>query len=202
MLSINFIAFATLLLPTLGLATSAVPFNASYDDKVTLPANGQATPVGTYKGLTYSPNFLVAKLSILDISASGLIPHSISNTALFPDGALLPGPQSISTVGTKTKSFTLSSFYYGCVLGDFNSVISDAVACTITATGYKAGSSSPFASQVFTFTPEQKVDVMNPMTLGTFTSKFTGLTNVTLTIKSAVTPVAGNIDNLVGTTTS
>ncbi len=213
MTRINFLAFATLLLPALSLAKT-VSFGASvganislsqhfpanysqYDDEFTLPANGALTPVGTYKGLTYN-NFIVASDATLNESAAGCIPHSDPNVALqrSPSGSITTGPG--------TKSFSLSSVYYGCDLADQNGVVSTAVACTITVTGYKAGSSSPYTSQVFKFTPQQAVDVMNPLTFGTFSSKFTGLHNVTVAAKasSSIFTVVGIIDNLAGSTSS
>ncbi len=165
----------------------------------TLPANGDLTPVGVYKGISYSSNFIVASVSTLNESADGVIPHSNPNVALGTSS-----PTSLTAVysGSKTKSFSLSSYYYGCVEADFNGVLSVAVACIITASGYKAGLSSPFTSQVFKFTSQETVDVMNPPTLGMFSSKFNNLQKVTLAFQSPATPVALIVDNLVGTTTS
>ena len=163
----------------------------------TLPAEGLLTPVGVYKGISYG-NFLVASISTLNESAEGVTPHSNPNVAL---GNASTSLTAVFT-GSKTKSFSLSSYYYGCVEGIPEGVVTVAVACTITVSGYKAGSSSPFTSQTFKFTPQQVVDLMNPPVLGTFSSKFTNLQRVTLAVQSAATPVALIVDNLVGTTTS
>lgn len=102
---------------------------------------------------------------------------------------------------SKTKSFALHSWYYGCVLAAKQGVVSTAKACNVTVTGYKAGSSTPVAKQDFVFTPQQAVDSMNPLSFGEFSSKFTNLVNVVFTV-TPTTLTAFVIDNLVGTTTS
>ena len=79
--------------------------------------------------------------------------------------------------------------------------VSIAVACNITATGYKAGSSSPYTTQTFKFIPEEPVDVMNPLTLGTFSAKFQTLQKVTFAVEPSV-GAGVLIDNLVGSTQS
>ncbi|KAF6229835.1 hypothetical protein HO133_004172 [Letharia lupina] len=57
------------------------------------------------------------------------------------------------------------------------------VACNITVTGYKAGSSSPYTTQNFQFTSEEPVDVMSPLAFGTFLVKFQNLQDVTLAVE-------------------
>ena len=170
-----------------------------YDDEFTIPAKGTLTPVGTYMGLSYT-GFDVADLSELGESAAGVIPHSIPNVAL---SGRTPRSVISQYTNTKTASFALNSWYYGCVLADQQGVVSTAKACNVTVTGYKAGSSTPVAQQLFVFTPQEEVDVMNPPTFGTFSSKFSSsnLVNVTFNVQPS-TLTAFIIDNLIGTTTS
>ena len=183
------------------LAASVLLIDCSqYDDLATVPVNGRLTPVGIYKGLSYS-NFIVAQLSQLNVSLSGVIPHSNNNVALHAGATSGTPAITAKFSGSKTKSFSLSSFYYGCDISDLNGVVSDARACNIIVLGYKAGSSSPVANETFVFKPLEEVDVMNPPTFGKFSAKFTGLQTVTFTtIPSTLT--ATIIDDLVGNTVS
>ncbi|KAL8830817.1 MAG: hypothetical protein Q9191_001215 [Dirinaria sp. TL-2023a] len=178
-------------------AATTSAFNASYDDEFTIPAKGTLTPVGVYKGLNYT-GFDVADTALLNQSADGVIPHSDPNVAL---SGRTPRSVSSQYTNSKTKSFALHSWYYGCVLSAKQGVASTAKACNVTVTGYKAGSSAPVTKQEFVFTPQQAVDLMNPLSFGEFSSKFTNLVNVVFTV-TPTTLTSFVIDNLVGTTTS
>ena len=173
---------------------------SQYDDLITIPGEAIVTPVGIYKGISYE-NFDVASANILNESASGIIPHSDPNVAIAITIASTPPTLTALYSGSKTKTFSLSSFYYGCTAETAQGAVSIAVPCNITVTGYKAGSSSPYAAQTFKFVPEEPVDVMNPLTLGTFSTKFQTLQNVTFAVEpSLLTGLL--IDNLVGSTQS
>lgn len=173
---------------------------SKYDDLATIPAEGLLTPVGVYKGISYE-NFDVAPIAILNESASGVIPHSDPNGAVAITTASTPPTLTALYSGSKVKTFSLSSVYYGCNAETAQAAISIAVACNITVTGYKAGSSSPYTAQTLKFIPEEPVDVMNPLTLGTFSSKFQMLQNVTFAVEPSLL-TAPVIDNLVGSTQS
>lgn len=173
---------------------------SQFDTLATIPGEGLLSPVGIYYGVSYE-NFDVASAAILNESASGLIPHSDPNVAIAVTTASTPPKLTALYSGSTTKSFLLSSVYYGCAAMTLQGVISIAVACNITVTGYKAGSSSPYTTQTLKFIPEEPVDVMNPLTLGTFSSKFQTLQNVTLAVEPLV-GVGVFIDNLVGSTQS
>ena len=98
--------------------------------------------------------------------------------------------------GSKVKSFSLTSLYYGCETNLGQSAASVPVPCTITATGYKAGSSNPAVTQVFTFSPA--AGLRAPMAFGTFKATFQGLNKVTYT-QSPATGTEFILDNIVGT---
>ena len=105
--------------------------------------------------------------------------------------------------GSKTKSFSLSSFYYGCDAVLDNGAVSIAVGCKITVTGYRAGSSAPYTTQTFVFTPEEAVNLMNPLTFGKFSTNFQNLVNATFTAEPTSLLDAGvSIDDVVGSTVS
>ena len=99
---------------------------------------------------------------------------------------------TISYPDSDIESFALASFYYGCLI---TGKISLPVPCTITVTGYGAGSSEPVAVQTFTFSPAAGWVV--PLTFGVFGPAFQGLQHVTY----VQSPAAGTefvVDNIVG----
>ena len=98
--------------------------------------------------------------------------------------------------GSKVKSFALTSFYYGCQTNLAQAAASDPVACTLTATGYKAGSSKAVAVQAFTFSPAAGTTA--PLAFGEFKAAFKGLDNVTY-VQSPATGTEFLVDNIVGT---
>ena len=108
---------------------------------------------------------------------------------------------SIAYAGSTIKSFALDSYSYGCATGLVQGEVEAAVKCSITVTGYKAGSTTPAATQTFDFTPAQPVDLMNPLSFGTFTNAFKGLEHVNFTFTPSNLVVVV-IDNLVGSTLS
>ena len=102
-----------------------------------------------------------------------------SNTLLAkPNYAILaqsPGTLSVAYAGSPVKALTLNSFYCACAMNLPEGAIGAAAECTVTVAGYKVGSSTPVATQRFTFTPAEPVDVMNPMSLGNLSSGFQNL---------------------------
>ena len=157
--------------------------------------------MGVYKNLNFT-NFNL-NAPVLNESAGGVLYHSGPNDAfgnLGELGAMVPIVSTAYT-GSKVKSFSVNSFYYGCYLQAAQGEVAPAEACTITIAGYKAGASSPAATQAFAFTPEEAVDVQSPPTFGVFSSKFSGLQRITFAVSP--TPRIGFIiDNLVGSTVS
>ena len=169
---------------------------SQYDDLFTIPDEGILTPVATYEGITYQ-NFIVAQFSELELlngTFSGVKPHSDPNVALAvtPPFSLTPGPT--------TKSFSLSSVWYGCDVPTQQGLVALAAACKITATGFRAGSSSPVATQVLSFTPNKVVSLSSPPAFGTFLPQFKNLVSVTLAVEPA--GFVFFFDNLIGSTTS
>ena len=127
------------------------------------------------------------------------MPHSDPNFAIgTASGA---SSLSIAYAGSKIKSFALDSYYYGCATGLLQGEVEAAVKCSITVTGYKAGSTTPAATQTFDFTPAQPVDLMNALAFGTFSQAFQGLQYANFTFTPS-TLVVFAIDNLVGSTQS
>ena len=160
------------------------------------------SPVGVYKGI-YFENFDVASEGVLNESTAGLIAHSKPNVAISLASSSIKYQLTTLYPGSKTKSLSLSSFYYGCSAATAQGAVSVAVPCTITVTGYRAGSSAPYTSQTFDFTPEQAVDLMNPLTFGKFSTKFQNLVNVTFAGEATSFPDTGvSIDDIVGSTQS
>ena len=131
------------------------------------------------------------------ISLAGVPPESKPNYAFGAGSASSPSEMTISYLGSKVKSFALTSTYFGCETVSDQSVVSDPLNCTITATGYKAGSSKAVALEVFTYTVPEVV-LMTPMKFGTFGSAFTDLQTVTFT-PSPATGTNFHLDNVVGT---
>ena len=176
--------------------TSAYTTLSQYDDLFTLPGKGLLTPVGTYEGITYQ-DFIVAELpksELLNESFSGVTPHSNPNVALAPN------PPNSLTAGPTTKSFSLSSVWYGSDVPTDQGLVALAAPCNITATGFRAGSSSLVATQVLAFTPTHLVSLSNPPTFGTFLPQFKNLYSVTLNVEPA--GLVFLFDNLIGSTTS
>ena len=103
---------------------------------------------------------------------------------------------TVSYPGSKVKSFALTSLYYGCETDLAQSAASLPVACNITATGYKAGSSTPVAVQEFAFSPAAGETA--PLSFGKFETAFKGLENVTYT-QSPATGTEFILDNVAGT---
>lgn len=106
--------------------------------------------------------------------------------------------------GSELSSFALSSLHYGCSTTLAGSAASLPVPCTITATGYSAGSLEsgtlePVAVQEFVFSPAAAWRV--PLAFGRFDGAFQGLERVTY----VQSPAAGTeffLDNIVGTVSS
>lgn len=103
---------------------------------------------------------------------------------------------TISYPGSKVKSFALASTYYGCETNLGQAAASVPVACNITATGYKAGSSKPAAVQVFEFLPAEGTTA--PLAFGKFAAAFQGLETVDYA-QSPATLTEFILDNVAGT---
>ena len=169
---------------------------SQYDDLFTIPDEGILTPVGNYEGITYQ-NFFVAQFSeveLLNQTFAGVKPHSDPNVALAitPPFSLTPGPT--------IKSFSLKSVWYGCDVPTQQGLVALAAACNITATGFRAGSSSPVVTQVFNFSPSKIVSFSSPPAFGTFVPQFKDLGKVSLTVEPA--GFVFFFDNLIGSTIS
>ena len=106
---------------------------------------------------------------------------------------------TIAFAGSEAKSFALTSLFYGCETNLAQSAASDPIACTITASGYKAGSSKAVAVQAFSFSPAKGLTA--PMAFGTFSKAFKGLESVTY-VQSPATGTEFILDNIVGTLSS
>ena len=118
----------------------------------------------------------------------------------FPNqAAVLSNPGNLTSLytGSKVKSFTLNSFYYGCGVRLQQAAAEPAAACTVTVSGYAAASSAAVATQIFQFTPAEPLDFMNAPTLGIFNSDFTNLVKVSFEYTPSST-VLLLLDNVVG----
>ena len=149
--------------------------------------------MGTYLNISF-PSFDISDPAI---AAAGVPPKSKPNYVFGAGTASSPAEMTISYPGSKVKSFALKSTYYGCEDNLGQSAASLPKNCTITATGYKAGSSKAVALEVFTYTVPEGV-LTAPMAFGTFGPAFTGLQTVTF----APTPATGTdflLDNIFGT---
>ena len=87
---------------------------ATFDDLVAVPAIPEVDPVGTYMGLSYNA-FNVLEQGVAGIITAGITPQS--GTQVASNGitdSVLDGVPAISPI-SPYKSFTLKSFYFGCV---------------------------------------------------------------------------------------
>ena len=190
---------ASVCLPTCQPYQSIQPANPHFQfDNLQGSASARIDPVGIYYGISYN-NFGVSQPGVANESLSGVIPHSDPNFAAgFVSGA---SSLSIAYAGSNIKSFALDNFYYGCATALLQGEIEAAVNCSITVTGYKAGSTEPAATQTFGFTPDEPVDFMNALAFGTFDSGFQGLEYANFTFRPS-TLVVVLVDNVVGYTQS
>lgn len=65
-----------------------------------------------YKNISFT-NFNVAEAKIAGVAVEGVLPHSGSDLAGLPSQ---PGALSTVYPGSKIKSLSLTSFYFGCVI--------------------------------------------------------------------------------------
>lgn len=86
---------------------------------------------------------------------SGVVPYSAVNSLAFPISPLLAGKTAAITVAYKKSdaiSFDVNSFYYGCVLGTLENIVSAPIICKISVGGYDR-TGRRVAFQQFTYTP-------------------------------------------------
>ena len=162
-----------------------------FDTLPAIPAEGRLNPVGIYLNISF-PSFDVGDPAI---TVAGIPPESKPNYAFGVGSASSPAEMTISYPESKVKSLSLTSTYYGCEANLDQSTASIPQNCTITATGYKAGSSKAAALEVFTYTVPKGV-LTAPMAFGTFGSAFRGLQTVTFVTSPAGTGC--HLDNVVG----
>ena len=162
-----------------------------FDTLTPIPEEGPLSPVGIYLNISYTAvNFLQ-----FDTADDGLIPQSTPNYAYGAGSSTNPAAMSVLYRRSTVKSFGLTSFYYGCATIPPRGTASLPVRCSITATGYAAGSAEPVAVQEFDFAPAGGWEA--PLALGQFESSFQGLEHVTY----VQSPAAGTqffLDNIVG----
>ena len=162
-----------------------------FDTLTPIPDEGPLSPVGIYLNISYTAfNFIP-----FDTANDGLIPPSTPNYAYGAGSATNPAAMSVSYQGSTVQSFGLTSLYYGCAIIPPPGEASLPVPCSITATGYAAGSAEPVAVQQFEFSPAGGWTA--PLALGQFETTFQGLDNVTY----VQSPGAGTqffLDNIVG----
>lgn len=125
---------------------------AQFDDITVIPEEGRINPVGTYHGKDYT-GFDALQPGIPGvITLDGVAPETPPNQAV---AGIMAGVVSAIAIAEGTKSFALSSFYYGCATQTDQGLIELATACNITVTGYgsTAAGAKPVVSQVFDFKP-------------------------------------------------
>ena len=141
-------------------------------------------------------------MSLAETSASstedlpGLIPNSPPNCAAFAPwdtaGTLQGTPEMTAVYDDSTISnFTLSSFFYGCVLGTEESEAAVPMSCTITLTGFSS-SGKQIAQQNFRFVAnglEQQMIEAYPM-------GFTQVQFITFIIQAPNATTAALIDTV------
>lgn len=165
-----------------------------FDDLTVVLDESRLNPIGIYKNISFT-NFDAAQPGAANETLSGIMPESKPNQALL---SASPANMTIAYAGSKIKSLALTSFYYGCA-GEVPEGVADvAVACNVTAMGYKAGFSTPVIVETFIFTPAEPLDTMNPATLGIFSNKFQTLQIVEFVVEPS-SGVTCLLDNIVGT---
>ena len=127
------------------------------------------------------------------LALAGLFPQSKPIYIFGAGTSASPAKMATSYDGSKIKSFALESLYYGCQTNLGQAEASLPEACTITATGYRAGKA--VAVQKFSFTPTNKVKA--PLAFGKFTSAFNNLQTVTYAIPEE--DLEFLLDTIVGT---
>lgn len=153
--------------------------------------------MGTYFNIFWE-NFDVNQPGAANETINGIMPESKPNLGLLSAN---PGTLTVAYTGSKIKSLSLNSLDYGCSLKTMEAAASTALACNITAMSYKAGRSTPVATQLFEFVPAKLVDLMNAPNFGTFGSGFQSLENAKFWVVPLWTAVA-LFDNVVGSTQS
>ncbi len=98
-----------------------------------------------------------------------------------------PGTLTVAYPGSTVKTLTVKTFYYGCNLALPEGAADTSASCTVTVTGYKAGKSAPVATQSFTFTAAQVVDLAQPLNMATLSSGFQNLQSVQFAVSSPST---------------
>lgn len=138
--------------------------------------------------------YLNFDLSTTVVEVAGLLAQSKPIDIFGVGSSGSPAAMTTSYTGSKVKAFGVDSFYYGCQTDLGQGAANVPVACTITATGYRAG--AVVAVQQFPFTPAKGVTA--PLAFGEFESAFNNLQTVTY----AQTPSKGTeflLDSISGT---
>lgn len=144
-------------------------------------------------------------MSLAETSASstqdlpGLIPNSPPNCAAFApgdDATTLQGTPEMTAVydDSTISNFTLSSFFWGCVLGTEESLAADPMSCTIILTGFTSAGKQ-IARQAFLFVAnglEQQMIEAHPV-------GFTQVQYITFVIQAPNSTLAALIDSVVYT---
>ncbi|MDI1490344.1 MAG: hypothetical protein OHK93_001544 [Ramalina farinacea] len=181
---------------TFGLGAQ-IPFDDNFDDITVIPEEGRINPVGTYHGKDYT-GFDALQPGIPGvITLDGVAPETPPNQAV---AGIMAGVVSAIAIAEGTKSFALSSFYYGCATQTDQGLIELATACNITVTGYgsTAAGAKPVVSQVFDFKPVEDLEVQQAPFLGNFGPRFTNLAKATF-VQSPGTPTTVMLlDEIIG----
>ena len=139
-----------------------------------MPEDAPLSPIGVYNGLDFS-NIFVNQPNVPGvITLNGVAPKSDPNLAL---GGLSGRTSTISVPARgPAKTFSLSSFYYGCSVDAMQGVADPAQPCNITVTGFSSGKAK--VSQQFDFVPIEKITLMQAPVFGAFKG-FNGLDKAT-----------------------
>ncbi len=109
-----------------------------------------------------------------------------------------PGTLTVAYSGSIVTSLTVQSFYYACTLKLYQGVVRATTDCDVTVTGYKAGQSTPVATQVFTYTAAESINLLQAMDLATLSSEFQDLQSMQFAVSSPSTTEL-LLDDIAGT---
>ena len=169
-------------------ASSCTTFStedANFDDLTGSPTLANRIPV-PYKSLNWQGFDFVTEVPS-NGTVPGPQPHSGNNLAISNEIIQsLQGTASWSAVDypdSKNKTFSLQSFYYGCVLSLQNGAIALPFACNIAITAFKYGFDTAQAvevgAQTFTYLPTTSLGTQQ-QAFGVFSSAFQDISYVML----------------------
>ena len=127
---------------------------SQFDNITVIPEVSALNAVGVYDGVQFN-GFDASEPGVGGVALDGIVPHSkpIHIVSGIENQLLAPANLTVAYAKSPYKALTVSSFWFGCSANLIQGVVTPAVACTLTVSGFRAGSTTPVASQGFVFDP-------------------------------------------------